>query len=168
MDAGRRTLAGFTVIELIAVLTIIGVLAAFAVPRMLNLSDGAHRAAVSGTAGAFTSAVRLANTVCLVRNWAGRDNLPGYGDGDVDFNTDCFPTDTTGNANAIGNNSPRCVRVWTGILAGAPTITTGAAGADYRARARSDVCTYLYLRGSATAREFTYNSLNGLVVQNNP
>ncbi|OFZ86439.1 MAG: hypothetical protein A2W21_05715 [Betaproteobacteria bacterium RBG_16_66_20] len=134
---------------------------------MLTLSDSAHRAAVAGTAGAFSSALRIANVTCHVRNWAGRDNLPGYGNGDVDFNTACFPTDTTGDANVIGNNAPRCARVWNGILAVAPTITTGAAGANYRARARSNVCTYQYLKDSA-ARQFTYNSLSGLIVVTSP
>lgn len=167
MAAHRQGRAGFTVVELVAVLTIIGVLAAVAVPKMLGIAVGAHRASVAGTSGAFSSAIRIANLTCIVRNGAGRDNLPGYAGGNVDFNTACYPTDTTGNANVIGNNGPRCARVWGAILAVAPTVTTGAAGADYRASAASNVCTYRYLKDSA-ARRFTYNSLNGLIVVTNP
>lgn len=103
-----------------------------------------------------------------MRNWAGRDNLPTYADGNVDFNTACYPTDTTGNTNTIGNNAQRCMRVWNAILAVAPTITTAASGADYRVRARNQVCTYLYLRDASTSRQFTYDSRNGLIVLTNP
>jgi hypothetical protein len=86
----------------------------------------------------------------------------------VDFNTDCFPTDTSGNANVIGNNNARCMRVWSSILAFAPTITTGASGADYRARASNNVCTYRYLLDTSIARQFTYDSRSGAIVRTNP
>ncbi len=160
--------AGFTLLELISVLVILGVLGASAVLRFVDLSEDAHRAAVAATAGAFGSAAGLTNAVCIVRGWQGRDNLPGYGDGRVDFNTACFPTDTTGNANVIGNNNARCMRVWNAILQSAPTITTGSAGADFRARASNNVCTYRYLLDSSTARQFTYDSRSGLIVLSNP
>ena len=114
------------------------------------------------------SAVSLANAACIVRGWQGQDNLPGYENGNVDFNTNCFPTDTTGNANVIGSTNARCVRVWNAILASAPTITTGVSGADYRARASNNVCTYRYLLDTSTARQFTYDSRSGGIVPTNP
>ncbi|MFC1855795.1 type II secretion system protein [Thermodesulfobacteriota bacterium] len=56
----RNGQKGFTLIEIVMVIILLGILAAVAIPKFENLSDGAHDAAIDGAFGAVTSALSIA------------------------------------------------------------------------------------------------------------
>lgn len=66
----KRTQAGFTMIELIVVIVILGVLAAVAMPKFIDVSSDAKSSALQGVAGAATSAMNLNYSGCTVTNHA--------------------------------------------------------------------------------------------------
>ena len=56
---------GFTVIELVVTITIVGILAALAIPRFISMDTKARIASVNSLAGALQSAAELSYATCM-------------------------------------------------------------------------------------------------------
>lgn len=169
-----RNSKGFTLIELVVVIVILGILAAVALPRFMNASRDAHRSALEGAAGGLASAVTLVRSQNEVNRNGGVQgctgnncfiNVLGFGAGDVDVNANFWPAGTglAGNPPAVGTPSVvECQNLWAALLQGsAPTVT--GTNPDYVATAApANSCTYTYQRDGANDT-IIYNTSTGVV-----
>lgn len=175
MSKGSQV-SGFTLIEFVIVIALLGILAAIALPRFMNAQDDAHAASVKGTGGAMASAVILLRSQWLTNGSAGAvDGVSGFGNDLVATSSQGWPTDAgqgtaSNHSPIIGGTAERCVEIWKALLlVGAPTvsITSNVAleNPDYEATSPGSGCIYTY-RNSVAGSTIEYDPANGAVVIN--
>lgn len=64
----KKQQSGFTLIELIMVIVILGILAAFALPKFADLSGDARYSSISGALGSVRSASAIVHSAALAKN----------------------------------------------------------------------------------------------------
>lgn len=127
--------SGFTLIELVVVVVILGLLAVTAIPRFVDLTDQAKQANIEGMAGGFATGVSLvrAQWEAEGRPTVNDDNSVVYDGTTVYLTTPAdnndpdlrpgYPMSSDGTASASGAmNDARCEFVWTSILSQPPSL----------------------------------------------
>ncbi|WJG10387.1 prepilin-type N-terminal cleavage/methylation domain-containing protein [Aliiglaciecola sp. LCG003] len=116
----KNSSSGFTLIELIIVIVILGVLAVVAAPRFVDFTSDARKAAFTATAAAFREGVNQVHLAWLVRGKgvAVQNFLPiadpNVG-GALTVNSAGYPADTRGVSRTL-NSEDDCLDVWRAVL----------------------------------------------------
>jgi len=127
--------SGFTLIELVIVVVILGFLAVTAIPKFLDLTDQAQQANIEGMAGGFATGVSLARA-----QWEaeGRpQNTSNQNVVDYDGTTLILTTEVAGSVRpgyavgltdgaglGSGFDDTNCVEIWSNILQQPPGVTS--------------------------------------------
>ena len=174
----RQSQKGFTIIELVVVILLLGILTATALPRFMDVTSQAHDAVVDGVLGGMNTGVALVRATWFAE---GRNTtVANFGLGGVGVNTSGYPT---GNAGAAPSSNTDCQTVYTDILqaGGRPSIgvmsiagtnpatsdVTGAGYADdFLAGHSATTCFYVYTGEGATVSSplLVYDTTTGTIL----
>jgi MSHA pilin protein MshA len=134
---------GFTLIELVVVITILGILAAFAVPRFISLETQARAATINSLAGSVKSAASLARGMAMATSATTTIQMEGQA---VALSNGYPDSGIGGIANAISTISSSDFA----FTAGSP-VTTGAAKWTKVGAATPANCSVTYTPAAAGA-----------------
>ncbi|MDB6096901.1 MAG: pilin [Francisellaceae bacterium] len=154
---------GFTLIELVMVIILIGILVASTLPRFSNLRAQASLGSTQGIAGSFSAAVNIAHLQWLALSQISSITLEG---GQVvRMSSTGWPEDVTTIPNGVATDA-KCLEVWNAVLNNPPQAgaTTCTGACQYLITGTANTCTFKNIQDGLGMNAITYNILTGAVV----
>lgn len=172
---------GFTLIELIVVIVVLGILSVVAAPKFIDLSSDAEKAMAKSVASALQSGIKMTQYYWLIQGQGSRlDSVPGLSTSDAVFNSEGYLLDIADKRRGAESGTVTtlttgaCGRIWNAILDHSPSLSSlrgrGSSpeyyrdeeGVFYFARNASDTTCY-YALMSDNSIVIEYNAVNGTV-----
>lgn len=118
----RQTQTGFTIIELVVVILLLGILTATALPRFIDVTDEAHAAVVDAVEGGLATGVAMGRAQWFANNRPIQLGAGDFAPNPAGMSPNGFPS---GLANSNVTSNTDCDQVFSDVLQGGrPTTTT--------------------------------------------
>lgn len=168
---------GFSLIELVIVIVVLGILAVTALPRFLDVTEEAKNASVEGVSGGFATGVLLVRSQWEAKGRSKEDGLntilydgnrfyltsPTQSEEENGLISPGYPVDTSASGNVDVTpgslTATRCLNIWNGLLQNPPKAV-----ADFKqvAAAKNDLKFYVSVEANGNDSLCRYYLINAL------
>ncbi|WP_293267084.1 type II secretion system protein [Neptunomonas sp.] len=135
---------GFTIIELVTVIALLGIMSAVALPRFIDITGDAEEAVSSSTLGSFSTSLSLARSAWFAK---GANQTSISMDGvTYEYSAQGWPTGST-------LDSSGCSELWRDLMQSAPSIgefgTVTLGDTEWISFGNTSLCLFLQPKGTA-------------------
>lgn len=127
LQRGKAEQGGFTIVELVVVILLLGILTATALPRFLDVTDEANDAVVEAVLGGLNTGVSLFRAAYIAEGESTANSaIASFGDGTLRANAGGYPMGATSDPDGVVDETTDCTEIFNGLLQGGrPGISAG-------------------------------------------